>query len=378
MRLQRSWIWVLALAMLTVGCTKSTLGANERVTVTGTAVRPDGGPLSGSQAVLVKQPDVGEVVTGVFEVGASLGLACLSSQPPSLCSTAHTVTTDTNGHFSFSLTGSETQGSVGDADTFLLATRDTPSSGQTSGASVTEQFIINTPTLALPNLKLWEPRVAFSGNVTSVSVSFDAAPSGSSVPTGVTFTDGQNALVWTQSAQSGEAIDARLLEDAQGGLVATTGSTGQASQTSVTFDNQSGEVAFTGTAGPAPSRGAACYEQGASGAVQVNPCTLTDGDFASAIAPQSCTGQSCASTPLNGWAYVDLGAPKSFSLIVVRGPFAACVVDTSNDATQWTTLLANGQSGVFSVSSSGTARYVRVRAAAASDQITGLAEISVW
>ncbi|HUB07023.1 MAG TPA: hypothetical protein VMB50_08480, partial [Myxococcales bacterium] len=143
---------------------------------------------------------------------------------------------------------------------------------------------------------------------------------------------------------------------------------------------QSAGVPFSGAAGPAPSRGAACFEEGQSGPVALTPCTLTDGDFGTPVALQSCSGSACgASAPtLNNWAYVDLGASRPISLVVVRGTAAGVVVETSADATAWAALTQTAQSRVFSLTASGSARYVRVRSASATGDVTGLAEISVW
>jgi hypothetical protein len=381
-RLKQTLSAFLAAAVF-ASCTASNLSANENVSVTGTANRPDGTPFVGATTVLVKEPDLGEAIAGIFTIALTIGLACLSATPPTICAQARTSVTDANGAFSFSMKGSDTQGSVGEASTFALATKDTPAAGQVTGASTTEQFIINVPNLPLPELKLWEPSIAFSATPSSANVTFGSVDSsyGSGATTGVTFAEADGTLVWLQAASSGQSIDARLLEDAKGNVVATANANSQAPQTSVAFYYQSAAVAFAGTAGAPPSRGAACFADATSGPVALTPCPLTDGNLGVAMTPQSepsCSSNCPTAAPANNWAYVDLGSAKSISLVVVRGVYASCVVETSADAMTWAALPGGPNSGIFSVTASGTARYVRVRAASASDRVTGLAEISVW
>ena len=110
----------------------------------------------------------------------------------------------------------------------------------------------------------------------------------------------------------------------------------------------------------------------------LTPCTLTDGDFGTAVTLQSCATSSCSAQTLNNWAYVDLGAARSISLVVVRGSVTGAVVESSLDANAWSAVSATPQSGVFEATGSGMARYVRVRADSATETIAGLTEISVW
>jgi hypothetical protein len=374
--------FLIAVALLGACGPKSTLSPDAGVSVTGRVDDSTGAPQSGASVLLIEEPDLGQVLDGVLAIGTTLGLACLSPQPPSLCTLGHQTTTDATGGFAFSLTGAETQGSVGEADTFDLASSEAAGAGQVSGPSSSEQFVINTSSLALPDLRFWAPSVGFTGTSTTASVTFDALPAsyGGAAQTDVSFATASGTLVWAQAAASGDALDARLLEDATGGVSVIATASGSAADTAVTFTYQSAGAAFSGGAGPAPSRGAACFEQGQSGPVAIVPCTLTDGDFGTPVALQTCSGSACgASSPtLNNWAYVDLGASRTISLVVVRGTVSGVLVETSSDASSWTDLSQNAQSGVFSLPATGSVRYVRVRSSSATGDVRGLAEISVW
>ncbi|MHB8419168.1 MAG: hypothetical protein ACYDCL_13920 [Myxococcales bacterium] len=378
---RKNTLWLSLLSAVAVGCgPKSTLGPNQAVTVTGRVDGSAGSPLPGAQVGLLEEPDVGQALGEGFAVVVSLGLACLSSDPPSLCSGSRQTSTDSSGDFSFSLLGSQTQGSEGEADTFIVSSQQSAAAGQVGGPSASEQFVINTATLSLPDLRLWEPAVGFEGNASTASVTFDAVPAsyGANSQTSVSFSTASGALVWSQPAHSGDSLDARLLEDATGGASVAATTTGSATATSISFSYQSPGTPFSGTAGPAPSRGAACFLQGASGPIALSPCSLTDGDFGTPVQLVTCTGSACNSATLDNWAYVDLGASRAFSLVVVRGTSSSAIVESSTDASTWTALSSNAQAGVFSVASAGTARYIRVRAQSPTASVEGLAEISVW
>ena len=367
---------LLALA----GCSASKLDANSAVTISGTGLAQGGAPLSNTPVVFFKQLDVGELLTAGLQLTASLGTICLADPSNTSCSNVRTTTTDGQGAFSFSLKGSDTQGSLGLASTIDLSVGDSAQSGESRGAATTEEFQVQVAELKLNDLRIWHPTTAFAAAGAMAAFTFDAFPYGTTM-TGVAFQTDTSIPVWSQLAASGAALDVRLLEDTHGTVMATAQTTESlASGGSATFYFHSGQRAYTASSTAPPSRGAACFVQSTSGASALSPCVLTDGDMGTPFSPlpePACSTNSGCNAQANNWAYVALTAPAPISLIVVRGLTSSYVVETSSDATAWISA-GVGSGGAQSFTVSTAARYVRVRALSPQGHVTGLSEISVW
>ena len=372
---------MLTLSLLACG-EDSQLDPEDKVTVTGRATRQDGSALSGSSAVLIKEPDLGEVLTGFTTVIGSLGLACLSDEAPELCRSARRVSTDGSGHFRFELLGKDTQGSVGQASRFNLAVRAPARTGTVGGASRTERFIIQHTRLETPELKLWEPQLTVSTGESRASVTFGALPEGATDARVAFHVPG--GLVWGDTYVSGAAIDARLLEDAVGTVSVSTTTTGEREGVSFEARHMSEVLAFTGRAGAPPSRDASCIAMGASGEpVVLSTCAATDGDFAIhfeapplPICEQDPEAEGCESGRADRTLTVDLGTARPASLVVVRGLGGEVIVDHSDDGESWSVITLDGMVGELPAESS--TRYVRVRSKTDEAPLPTLTEVSVW
>lgn len=371
-----SCMLLLALA----SCTSSKLDSNSTVTISGTGRAQGGAPLSGAPVVYFKQLDVGEVLTGGLLLTASLGTVCLFRPSDSSCAGVRTTTTDAQGAFSFSLKGSDTQGSLGRASTIDLSLSDPAQAGESSGASTTEEFQVQVPDLKLNDLRIWHPTTALTAAGGSVSLTFDSFPYGMA-SVGVAFQTDKGVPVWSQSLASGAPLDARLLEDTQGTVLLTARTKEPlASGGEAVFYYHSGQRAYPASSTAPPSRGAGCFVHSASGPSPLSPCTLTDGELGTPFTPltePTCSSGSACDAQANNWAYVALPAASMISLIAVRGPSAPYLVETSTDAAAWTSVgISSG--GAQSFTASLSTRYVRVRAPTPQGRVTGLSEISVW
>ena len=373
---------VLTLSLVACG-EDSRLEPDDAVTVTGSASRQDGSALAERRAVLVKEPDVGEVLAGLTAIVGSIGLACLAEEPPELCDSASTATTERSGQFAFSLLGKDTQGSVGQASTFNLAVRAAARPGAVSGASRTERFIIQHAQLQTPELTLWEPQLSVSADSESASVAFGALPPGATASS-VTF-QVEGAVLWSDSYSSGEPVDARLLEDAVGTVSIGTGSTQRHGETEFEAHYESEALGFVGQAGAPPSRNAPCTATGASGApVAIAACPMTDGNFVARLQPPADTGcvpnaqgQGCEAARADRVLTVDLGVARAASLLVVRGITDAEVAELSVDGESWTGVSMLGLAGTLSPGTA--ARYVRLRSKTDNGVLPrGLTELSLW
>lgn len=371
-----SWLLLLSLA----SCTSSKLDSNATVTISGEARGQGGAPLSSTSVVFYKQLDVGEVLTTALELTASLGTVCLLNPSTTGCTGVRTATTDAQGAFSFSLKGSDTQGSLGTASTIDVSVADAMQAGESAGATTTEQFQDQVPDLKLNDLRIWHPTTAFASMGSSVSLTYDSFPYGTAT-VGVSFQSSQGTPVWSQSAASGAAIDARLLEDTQGKVLVTAQTKESlASGGDATFFYHSGQRTYPRSSSAPPSRGAGCFVQGTSGPAALSPCVLTDGDLSTAFTPlpdPACSNSTTCTAQANNWAYVELPAATPISLVVVRGNLSAYMVETSSDAAAWVSAgISSG--GAQSFTMSAMARYVRVRSLTPQGHVTGLSEISVW
>lgn len=347
---------------------QSELGPDDEVTVRGSAFRQSGAVLSNTRVALVKEPDLGEVLTGFTAIIGTIGTACLIEDPPPLCDSARTTTTGSTGGYAFSLLGADTQGTVGQASHFNLSVRGPARPGAVAGPARTERFVIQSTLLEPPELVLWEPEVSVATSASGIAVSSEGAlPEGATAATVAFGVPG--ALLWETAFSSGTEVDGRFLEDASGTVSVHTRSSGPE------FEHRfESEVhAFQSQTGAPPSRGTACVARGASGAgVAQSPCGLTDGDFATPWAPP----EESAETLANKSVTVDLGAVREASLIVIRGA-GDNVVERSTDNQTWVEVTLEGSFHRFLLPVD--VRYVRIRPEQESGVLVGsLREVSVW
>lgn len=361
----RRLLAVLLLAVTLAGCGEtSNLDRSVAVTVSGRVLRADGTPAGGVPVAMEREPTVGEVFTGLFLIPLTFFTACLTDPPAALCkgrSVKRTKTT-ADGTYSFTMTGDDTQTSFGNARSFTLTT----GTGEQAGPAVTANFKIQTASLALPDLQLWQPAVTVAPGRIGWS-----PPADGEYRVGLEETAGQ--LVWTFESPRAEVVfDPRILEDTTGSLAVSARTTATAEGTSVGIRRQSGRVAYRSTAGPPLSRGRPCTR--AAAAASVTPCPLTDGNFANSLQPVTTTTTAGTGTTVptpRDAVTVDLGRPVEVSLIVIRG--CSCDVERSADGQTWTAVGRASALTALVPSRTGPARYVRL-----TGLLTDLHEVSVW
>lgn len=362
----------LAVTLLaTTGCTTSKVASDAAVTLTGSVQDANGIPVTGTRVVLLKEADFGEIFSGAVIAISTLGLSCLVGQAPSFCARAPHTTTDAAGSFSFHLKGADTQGSVGNADSFDVA-----------AAGTNVRFRIQRTQLAIPTLRTWGEAVSLStaGGLDSVVRPDLPAAYGGSPTYAVNFTDATAGQpVWTVSpAQRSVSVDTRVLEDRHGTVEADARTRQAGPDTSFDFTYRSQTAAFSGP-GAAPSRGAACTSGGPGQAPRpLQPCGLTDGNlFASAPLPRVAACAACT-PPVLSEVTLDLGTLRPVSLVVVRGSDAALAVEASVDGAAWTPVgTTSGDPSAVTAAAGLRARYVRLRTPTGLG-IETLKEVSVW
>jgi hypothetical protein len=350
-------------AALTAGCEKSHIKADANVRLSGKVVTAGGGPAGGIGVSLLKQPDAGEVIGGLTVGIATVGLVCAVDSPPAICRSVRHTVTGGDGHFSYELRGSDTQGSIGNADTLNVSAA-APGSG---GAATSVAFRVQHERVALPALRLWDAQLKL--DATTLTPDWRPLPADGSADTTLLFTDGQGTPVWEQAnPQSGRPFDARLLEDAAVVARVRADTAVNRRTGSYKFQYFSSDVHLNGPAGAADSRGASCVipRRGAVQGVPGRPCWLTDGDLGHGASPQE---------PRHSVAVIDLGSQKAISLIAVRGEAAARTISVSSDGRSFRPLAT--RDGAFEqLTPRGLqARYVRLQVSGSTDHTD---EFSIW
>lgn len=372
MRLFACTALVATLAIAACGVEQSRLDANAQVSISGRALAADGTPLAKIKVVLVKELDIGEAIGGLFVTAVTLGIACLADHPPALCANnSHVAMTGSDGSYSFSVRGSDTQGSAGLASTMEVLLRAQPGAGQSGGALAIAEFEVQTSPLQLPDLRIWDPQLSLSADAHSVRISRPALPGngyGNGPKYWLEFDNDKGRAAWIIGSLGATAnLDARILEDLRGTAVVGVRTTGSASSTTVDFTFVSASLPFAGSAGSPPSRGASCapVTAGATEAFKT-PCTLTSGDFSSRyVSGAAPTG-----------VVIDLGGLHSISLVVVRGCSSQCAIAAGaelsalSDAGQ-----VSGDYAALTLSPARSARYIRVQG---SPNVSLMRQISVW
>jgi hypothetical protein len=353
------------------GCTASKVAPSAPIHLSGTVADAAGHPVAGAPLLLFKEVDFGEALVGLTVALATLGAACFLPSGPAVCARARKATSGPGGTFSFDLSGRDTQGSVGNADSFDLTALLPPTPGAPARAATTVRFRIQRTDLAIPTLRAWGAAIEVTNGGAAIQVKWPSLPAqgyGSSAGYSVQFVDGatQQAVATVAGAKSGASVDPRWLEDRSGTTEVDASTREKGPDTNFVFTYRSQTAPFQGHASP-PSRGAPCFASKANAApTSVSPCRLTDGEL---FTPAGVSGDA---------VYLDLGRPAPVALVVVRGGSSVLAVETSADAKAWNPL-GNTTGGFSPVAPTAatTARYVRVRSTSGLD-LANLTEISVW
>jgi hypothetical protein len=365
--------WALLLAVgaaALAGCGQaSRVAADATVRVSGTVVGADGRPLQDRPVRMGSGVSADDATLGVLTVG----LACTSG----ICSgKVFDATTSGDGAYSFSLHGRDTQGSFGRARSELVSVSATPTAQQVSGAAASARFVVQTPTLVLPPLRLVDPGLTVAAQGQAVVARWKTDRPG---PYTLSFETGSSPTpVWAlTTGTSGATLDGRLLEGASGRAVLGGSTADRVTGSAVTLAWRSPGAAFASGVGAPASRGVPCVFGRPGRAERTEQCGLTDGDLAGTVtAPPVCdpaaagAAQHCAPATT---ATVVLPAPVRADLVVVRGCRGGCAVQASADGVTFRPVgAAAGEFGTVRLDG-GPVRAVRVGLGTA-----GLREVSVW
>ena len=363
---RRPWTALLLLLLaLAAGCDEqSRVKASATVTVSGDLRSPAGSPLAKRPVKLGSGVGTGDGALGFL----TLGLACTSG----ICSgKVKDTSTDAAGRFHFTLKGSETQSSFGEALSELLTGSAAPRGSEVSGASVSARFRIQAEQVRLPRLALVDPRLSLSSSGRSVQASWSATRPG---PYRLSFENDTTVPIWESStAGTRLPLDGRLLEDSSGRAVVSASASDQIAGSDLTITWRSPGIGYVAGAGAPLSRGRLCtfvYPQPAPPSLR---CPLTDGDLTSHVsAPRSCPAGAKQCLPPTS-VVVDLGAIAPVQLIVVRGCRGGCAVDVSLDSRAFAPAGSVSDDYGSVALASRPARFVRVGLGSGD-----LREVSVW
>lgn len=370
MKLARTGALVLVVAMLAASCTQSKVDPDAKVTVSGTITDGDD-PLAGAVVSLRAEPTAIQVIGGLGLAFSTLGLACALDPGPAICrDDTRRVGSAADGGFRFELTGADTQDAFGTAQTVSITTSGPPRGREISGPATTESSLVQVTDLKLGRFGLWRPELTFGSQPPA-----DATVTWSALPQGFTgtlqgyrvvFDDARGGVVWQQAGGGQASFDARLLEGTTGGVSVLAMTEAPGPHTAERFDYRSPRLPYVNGFEPPPSRGTSCVQQSRTTngqpAKTLQPCPLTDGDFATINAVRD---------PM----VIDLGRAVSVSLLAVRGCVSSCTVELSTDTTTWTPLTTvNDAFGVVAPNSRPAGRYLRLSATGGAY----LTEVSVW
>jgi hypothetical protein len=365
---------VLAVSVVTTGCTASKLGGNDAVHLSGRVLDAAGQPAANARVALFKEADAGELLVGVTFAIGTLGAACFAPQAPPVCAHTRKGTTGPDGTFSFELTSRDTQGSVGNADAFDL----TAVIGDGDAARVSSvRFKIQHTKLEVPDLRVWDATASARIVSNAVAVTWPPLPPdyGGDAHYTIKFVDSsaQKPTVWSAtSPASGRRTDQRLLEDRHGTIEVDATTSRSGPDTTFRYTYISRTVGFDGPGAP-PSRRAACTVYDSTGAATpLNPCPLTDGDlFTRAGLGAAKGGGAHPAVVLD----TNVAAAKR---VVVRGAVGVVNVEVSNDGTNWS-FIGSDSGSLIDVAPTRPlpGRFVRVKTPGGVD-LGGLTEVSVW
>jgi hypothetical protein len=371
-------IFVVACAALS-GCKFSKVDANATVHISGRALAASGRPLAGAEVRLFKEADLGEALTGIVLTIGTLGSVCLLPGAPAVCRQAQTATTAADGTYTFTLKGSDTQGTLGTEATLDVVVA-APGSG-TSRPSSTLSFQAEAAHIALPDARLWNAAPHVTEGAGQVRLRWTPLPRAAGASPSYAaqlFDPARQAPTWSQPAGDHRAvIDARILEDhaaaaAVSGHATLAGASGTGD---VHASYLSSRLPVRPLLGAPPSRHAACSAVAGTATLKTtrqSRCAVTDGDL---LTPARLTAADAA---VATGAVVDLGHARPIHLVVVRGLAGSYLVEVSSDGTTYRAITTSTDS-TNAVQPAGhpVARYVRVRSPSGLDESL-MAEISVW
>lgn len=379
----RTSIQIVLCLSLSTACTMSDLDPNAEVVLTGTTQDDSGQALAGQRVALVKEPDVGEVLSGIL-FGPVTILACLGQEPPPICQQAQIDQTDDSGNFLFTMFGQDTQGSIGNASTFTAATTLPAINGQATGPSTYQRFQIQSEQMFLPPMQLWTAALEFEN--TSESSHITVVDS-QSQDTNLRFEAGApwGAPIWEEEHYVGSRLDSRIFEDAEMHVVAVRSTEDRLAGVTIETVARSAAYQLVGTAGAPPSRGASCSIRDREGAMQeLSPCPLSDGDLATAYrllddACEDSDDMPCSDSLANQVAVLDLGVLASAQFLVLRLGYYDTHVEVSEDGESWSSVGVPSRGDTrLNLPSETRLRYVRLTSMSSVSSLVGLSEISIW
>lgn len=366
----------LVLAVLVTalsGCEMSPVAPDAEITITGTVLGSDDRPVTDAPVVLLTEPTFGDVVFGLPLGLGSLGLLCLADDPPPPCDTRHRGHTGDEGGFSFTVTGRETQGMLGDAARMTVSAAAPPLGREVAGPAVTGAFVVRAQQVELEPLTTARADLTLSAADGHAQVAWawqgSTLRGGASTPE-LVFEQGGRAM-WVAAAD-GSGVDLRILEQQDGSVNVVEHRRAEGTVDDLTYRSE--VLPYVSGAGAPPSRGTGCSVVGADDTlVAVAPCPFTDGNLVEAVdATLDCDQAACRDA--TGYV-IDLGSALDAELLVVRGCAGTCPVEVSGDGADWqhvgevtgpyVTLPHDGQS----------VQFVRISGDAG---VHGLAEVSVW
>jgi hypothetical protein len=370
-----------------VACGTSKVADDATVTVKGRLSLPDGAPAAGITVGLMKQPGAFDALAEIGLTVTTVGLACLTRKV-SICQGARKATTDSDGRFSFTMSGQDSKSTLGNPSDFLVSAQLAAKDGELAGPSVQTRFAIDAETVEVAPMRFWRPgSLVLRPGPATIAYAFDAID----VPKprySVTIEDRDGNPVWVHGSAGRDGdLDARAGADVQGGFfVAAAASQADHGVTFLeTYFSQ--HLAFTGVAGAPTSRHRPCAVASSAGQARFGTeCVLTDGVYREAYPAQTCpaaspspSGEPCAA---NTWAWVDLGSPRPVGAVFLHGLGLSggnAVIDTSDDGTTWSVRSQVKTDAYLRVPLNRVvARYLRVRGGVERDTIGRLAEIAVW
>jgi hypothetical protein len=338
------------------------------VSITGGVQAPDGAPAADRPVKLGTGITEGEGAYAVLTVG----LSCTSG---ACRGKVRDATTDGAGHYAFTLKGSDTQSTFGEAVSVLVSATGQPATGQVSGPMSSARFRVQAANVVLPTLPLVDPGLSVDGT-DGILARWRTTRGG---PYDLSFENGSDVPVWlVHTTDSQVAIDPRVLEDTAGRAVVAGAQEEAIEGSKVALRWRSPGVPYAAGAGVPPSRGRPCRYVDATGAATEHEgaCPLTDADLAGATAPPPVCppGGAGGACPPPVAAVVDLGAPVPAELVVVRGCQGGCAVEVSDDGTSFRPAGSVADDFGLAALDGRPVRAVRVGVGSG----FGLREVSVW
>ena len=336
----------------------------EAVPVHGRVVDANGRPVAGALVSLTQEQGAFEAFFTAFAVLGTLGLACLTD----ICELPY---------------GEARSGADGRYTVYLEKVPDdyTLAVGGKDGPLVTATVRFAGRPVRLPDVAVWSPAPYLERRGNEARVRFRSPPArlGSWVSAQALVADrNDRELVRLDQARSGDAFDARLLEDAAARLSVTVRVRSALGPTAYVA-----RTAVSGGLRPV-SRGKPCFEYGRAGRpIRQSPCGLTDGDLVRNWSPKVADYSCGENNPCDRRVMVDLGSARRLSFLVARGCDTFFdEIESSVDGRTWTTLAdrhtdVGDAHDVCALDLDTVARYVRLKGPAGGFYLSR-AEISLF